>query len=442
MGYMDRFLGRYAASVDAPIVPRDPTDNFWYGLQNSRMMPAAGVPVTLQDALTLPVVHDCLQVLSQTAGGLPWGMFERAPDGSKAPRDNHPLAVVLADPNPETTTTEFFSQMVFDLASEGDAIFEIRSGPLGPISELWRLDPSRTIVERLVDGSRRWTTTDDAGRTRRLVEGEVWHIRATPLRGDGLRGISRIQVGREQISAALALRQYAHRFFTNDCTPPFVLKHPKRFADDESRENFLAAIKRWWGGKRKHGPGLLENGVEIEKVGVNNEEAQFLDTQKELNVGLAQIWRMPPHKVGLLDRATNNNIEHQSLEFVMDTMLPWLDLIEESIRKFLILNRSRYFFEFNLAGLLRGDIKARYEAYARGRQWGWLSVNDVRKLENMNPVSGGDRYQTPLNMIDANGSDAPQQQKPDAEILGPSGQTVSRIWNGNIIRLEEFRNAA
>lgn len=434
------FNGRPQA--DLPNVPRDPTDDFWYG-PGGRHITAAGVPVTFSEALTVPVVHDCLQVLSQTTGGLPWGMFQREADGSKAARDQHPLSLVLADPNPETTTSEFFAQMVFDLASAGDAFHEIRAGRLGPISELRRLDPERVIVERLVDGSRRWIFSEESGRTRVFVEGEIWHTRATPLRTDGLRGTSRIEIGREQISAAIALRRYAHRFFQNDCTPPFVLKHKKHFADDESRENFLSAIKRWWGGKRRHGPGLLEFGIELERVGVNNEEAQFLETQKELNYGLAQLWRMPPHKVGLLERATNNNIEHQSLEFVMDTLLPWLDLIEESVRKFLILNQQRFFFEFNVAGLLRGDMKARYEAYAQGRLGGWLSVNDIRKLENMNPVAGGDVYLTPLNMTPIGGTPAQSSsQRPDAEILGPSGRPISRIFNGNIVRLEDFRNVA
>ncbi|GAB5506672.1 MAG: phage portal protein [Rhizobiaceae bacterium] len=441
MGILDRLFAGSVRGDTTPNVPRDPTDDFWYSA-TGRGAPAAGIPVTLDAALTVPIIADCLQVLSQTVGGLPWGMFERAGDGSKTARDNHPLSLVLSDPNPETTATEFFAQMAFDLASVGNSFYEIRSGRLGPITELWRLDFSRVSVERLSDGSRRWLYLQENGQTRRFVEGEIWHVRATPLRNDGLLGFSRIDAGREQISAALAMRQYAHRFFANDATPPFVIKMKKRFADDESRENYLAALKRWWSGKRQHGPGLLEHEADIQQVGVNNEQAQFLETRKEVAYELAQLWRMPPHKVGLLERATNNNIEHQGLEFVTDCLMPWLDLIEESVRKSLIINTQRFFFEFNVAGLLRGDLKARYEAYAQGRQWGWLSVNDIRKLENMNPIAGGNAYLTPLNMVPSTGSQPPQEQKAEAEILGPHGRPISRIVNGNIVRLEDFRNAA
>jgi HK97 family phage portal protein len=431
MRVIDRLFGRPSAMED--LKNRDPSEDYWYRPLSRPV--AAGVTVTAQKALTLPVVYDCCQVLSQTVGALPWGMFERRPDGSKARRDEHPLATVFADPNPETTTGELFGQIVFDLATEGDAFLDIEAGELGPITRLWRLDPCRMVVERLTDGSRRYTYSEDNGRSRALFDDDVWHLRALPLR-DGLRGMSRIWTGRESIGTALALRDYAARFFANDATPPFVIEHPSHFKDTESRKNYLAAIKRWWGGERRHSPGVLEHGMKLNRVGVNNEEAQFLETRKELNYEIAQLWRMPPHKVGLLERATNNNIEHQSLEFVMDTLLPWLELIEQSVRKYLIIGRERLFFEFNVSGLLRGDLKARYEAYAQGRQWGWLSVNDIRKLENMNPIPGGDIYMQPMNMVPAG---TPPRQKPDASILGPNGQPVSLIYGENVVRLSGHR---
>jgi len=434
MRISDWFGGRPAASDGAA---RDPSDDYWYRPLTRPV--AAGVAVTVEKALTLPVVYDCCQVLSQTIGALPWGIFERARDGAKQRRDEHPLVDVLADPNPETTAQDLFSQIVFDLASEGDAFVELQGGPRGPVSALWRLEPCRMTVERLPDRSRRYRYRDDAGREQIFLDDEIWHIRALPIASDGLRGTSRIHVAREEIGAALALRDYAARFFANDATPPFVLHHPSHFKDQVSRENYLKAIKRWWRGERQHSPGVLEYGIKIEKVGVANDEAQFLESKKELSYAIAQFWRMPPHKVGLLERATNNNIEQQALEFVIDTLLPWLELIEQSIRKVLILNDRRFFFEFNVSGLLRGDLKSRYEAYAQGRQWGWLSVNEIRKLENMNPIAGGDAYLQPLNMAPAG---SPPRQKPDAEILGPDGRPVSKIFGSNIVRIADYRRPA
>lgn len=416
---------------------RNASDDFWYGPVTQPV--AAGVSVTVERALTVPVVYDCLQVLSRTIGALPYGIFERQQDGSKLRRDNHPLMVVLQDPNPETTDVEFLGQLVFDLASEGDAFIEIRSGRLGPISEMWRHEPQKIRVERVSDGSRRYIATLDDGGTRTFTDDDMWHIMVLPHTEGGLRGMSPIYAGREAIGAAIALQDFSARFFRNDATPPFVIEHPGSFKDEVSKGNFLAAIRRWWGGRNRHAPGVLEYGMKLNRIGVNNEEAQFLETHKEKSYDIARLWNMPPHKVGLLDRATNNNIEHQGLEFVTDTLLPWLRLIEKSIAKHLIIASQRYFFEFNVSGLLRGDIAARYQAFSQGRQWGWLSVNDIRKLENMNPVAGGDAYLQPLNMQPIGQSN---EQKPDAELFGPTGRVVSRVYGSNVIRLEDHRNVA
>jgi len=427
----------------------DASDDFWYGPVSRPT--AAGVAPTVARALSLPVVYDCTKsALADTIGALPFAIFERRPDGSKLRRDDHPLMRVLRDPNPETTDVEFIGQLVFDLATEGDAIIETRPGQFGPISELWRHEPDQTTVERLSDNSKRYTIRLDNGATQPFTDDNIWHTKVLPHTQGGLRGMSPIHAGRETIAAAIAVQDYAARFFNNDCTPPFVLEHPNHFADQPSRDSYLQAIKRWWGGGRRHSPGLLEHGIKLNRVGVNNNEAQFLETKLAFDHALARLWRMPPHKVGLLDKATNNNIEQQALEFVTDTLLPWLRLIEKSIMKYLLIgaDRERFIFEFNVAGLLRGDLKTRYEAFARGRQWGWLSVNEIRRLENLNPIPGGDMYLSPLNMVPAGSvgtNDGDRQNEndraadrlisgPRALIYGPQGDVVSGVFNGQIVR--------
>src|SRR5690606_28596831 len=134
--------------------------------------------------------------------------------------------------------------------------------------------------------------------------------------------------------------------------------------------------------------------------------------------------KVPPHMVQHLDKATFNNIEHQSLGFVIFALLPWIKRKEAAMMRDLLLpsERKDLYIEFNVQGLLRGDQKSRYEAYALGRQWGWLSVNDIRRLENMPPIAGGDRYLTPLNMVDTGKAGealhaSPEQMKQIEEIL-------------------------
>lgn len=123
-------------------------------------------------------------------------------------------------------------------------------------------------------------------------------------------------------------------------------------------------------------------------------------------------------RIGELERATNNNIEHQGLQFVIYTLLAWIKRIEGAMMRDLLLpaERKNLYIEFNVSGLLRADQKSRYEAYALGRQWGWLSVNDIRRLENLPPVAGGDIYLTPLNMV-STGSLPPGITKASAEQL-------------------------
>jgi HK97 family phage portal protein len=178
-----------------------------------------------------------------------------------------------------------------------------------------------------------------------------------------------------------------------------IFTHKGNFADQASKENFLSAWQRFFGGRNRHKPGILEYGMGAQQLAHSNEQAQFLETRKELWLDVSRLWRIPPHKLGILDKATFSNIEHQSLEFVTDTLGPWLELIERSVNKW-FLDGAREYFEFNVASLLRGDIKTRFEAYAIARQWGWLSVNEIRRLENQNGIGrGGDRFIEPLNMV-------------------------------------------
>lgn len=389
------FGGRKRAS------DRDALDDYWYSKMPSRVA-ASGASVTIENAMTLSTVKDCIKVLSETVAALPLHLYERSDNGnSKAER--HPLYDVINGlPNGETTAFEFWGQVVWDLATHGNHYSEIFSGPRGPVDQLVRFDPGCVSVSRLSDGSKRYEIHQNGRAPRYLVDGEVWHLKLHPHTSDGLLGTSPIWTGRELIGAALALQEYGARFFANDATPPAVITHPGNFKDDESKKNFLLAIKRWWGGKNKGSVGVLEYGMKMERVGVNNEEAQFLETRKQLNIELCQLWNMKPHKVGILDRATFSNIEHQGLEFVTDTIMPIVRLIEQAISRDLILAPGRYFAEFNLDALLRGDLESRYAAYAIGRNWGFLSTNDIRRKEKMNPVEGGDDdYLQPLNMVPA-----------------------------------------
>lgn len=395
---------------------RDPSDDFWY--QSAPTVTAAGVPVSPAVALQVAVVYDCLQVLSQPLASLPFKIFRRRPDGGKEEVE-HPVADLLRTrPNPEQTGYEFRGMMQWNLALYNNAYAEIRGGARYGVGELWPLHPS-LVTPRRRDNGEIWYEIHDGG-LRRLREDQIWHLKGLPLAADGLLGTPPWECCPGAIATSVAAQDYAARFFANSGISGGVIEAGEKtqFKDDLQKERFMAAWRKARTGKHAHRDGLLEFGMKYHPHMINNEQAQFTESRKELALEITRIWHIPPHKVGILDNAHHNNIEHQALEFVSETLLPWLVLWEQAIARDLIVDSEGDFIpEFNVAGILRGDLKSRYDAYAIGRQWGWLSVNEVRALENLNPIEGGEAYMVPLNMSPADRrapTEAPKKGNGDA----------------------------
>lgn len=406
MGIMDFMRASFRADAGNDVT-RDATDDRWFGSGGSRS--EIDVHVTIDRARKVPVVRDCLKVLADSVAGLQSGIFRRIDERTVMRTSQHPIAQLLENPNPRETSFEFINTMVDDLETAGDYYAEKVYGPRGTVEHLWRIDPMTVSVEETPTRVKRFRFTTKFGVERVLLEDEVWHIPMPPVR-DALKGTSPIlDDGREAVAVAIALQRYANILFTNDATPPYVFVMDGHFQDAAQKSNWLKAWRKWNTGKNRHSPAVTEYGMKPHRMGLTADEAQFIETRKELWIDLTRIWRVPPHKVGILDRATFSNIEHQSLEFVTDTLRPILELIERSVSKHLI-DEDDHYFEFNVASLLRGDIKTRYEAYALGRQWGWLSVNDILRAENANGIgSAGDRYIEPLNMVPV-GTGAPSRE--------------------------------
>lgn len=436
MGFMNFFSGGQRAD---DMTPRDrsPTDDFWFEKVGAGTK--AGVTVTTAKARQVPVVRDCLQVLSQSVAALSWGVFERTANDERQALPKHAFARLMRRPNRRDTGFEFVANLVDDLASEGQFLAERMRSRSGQ-EELWRVKPGCYVIEELPDRTRRFRIRENGRPERVLLDDEVWFIPLPPMI-DGLCGWSPIlQDGREQIGAALALQAYANSFFANDATPSMIFLHKGNFKDAAGKQNFLSAWSRWFGGKNRHKPAVLEFDMKPHQLGLAPEQAQFLETRQELNADISRIWRMPPHKVGILDKATFSNIEHQGLEFVTDTLAPYLRLIEDSIdQHFLDGAEGAEYFEFNVASLLRGDIKARFEAYATARQWGWLSVNEIRRLENRNGIgTPGDRFIEPLNMTPV--GVPPEQTRSTEKAIAFLRESVAA--NGGRPNLKVIRNVA
>ncbi len=224
------------------------------------------------------------------------------------------------------------------------------------------------------------------------------HLRAFGL---GLLGYSPVRVARQGIGIAFAAEAYGAALFANGGYPGGVLQ-AQGAVDDEVYERLMA---RWEaahrGFARAHRPAVLEGGLSWQQVGLPPEDAQFLETRRFARQEIAGMFGVPPHMIGDVDRSTSwgTGIEQQSLGFVTYTLDRWLVRAERALGAWTAPGR---YWRFNRAALLRGDLKSRYEAYAVGRQWGFLSANDVKRREDEDPIgAAGDAYWQPLNMVEA-----------------------------------------
>lgn len=366
----------------------------------SGMGTAAGVDVTPDSSLGYSAVFACVRVLAEDVASLPLILYRRARPRGKNRATEHPLYGLLHDlPNPEMTSLEMRETLMGHLALWGNAYAEKAFDRAGRVIELWPLRPDKMRPRRGRDGALVYEYRLPSGEMRTLSAVQVMHLRG--LGGNGIVGYSPITMARNAVGLGLAAEEFGARFFGNGARPQLVLIHPGQLSP-EGQENLRSSWNRQHEGlQRSHRVAVLEEGISVKEVGIPPEDAQFLQTRRFQVNEIARIYRVPPHKVGDLEYATFSNIEHQGIEYVVGTLRPWLVRWEQAISRDLLTEQERgtYFAEHLVEGLLRGDTISRYQAYATGRQNGWLSANDVREMENMNPIDGGDEYLSPLNMV-------------------------------------------
>ena len=350
-----------------------------------------------ETATGIPAVHACVQLIAETVASLPLTVYRRTVDGGREIAQDHPLQPVLHDQaNSVQTAMEFREQLVASVLLTGNGYARIEIDGQGSVSALLALHPSYVQVERLPTGRLRYKHQPPSGGTEVLLQDEVLHIRYRSA--DGITGLSPLSIAREAIGIALSHQSTERALYRNGVRLSGVITHPGNVKDKES-------LKRQWetlysGAASGYRTAILEQGMKFESISMSLEDAQFVESRR-LNIeDIARIFRVPPPSIGILDKATYSNITEQSRSLVMHTLRPWLVRIEQAMNMALLSAAARqvYFIEHNFEGLLRGSQKERFDAYAVGRQWGWMSANEIRRKENMPPVSGGDDYLSPMNM--------------------------------------------
>lgn len=405
MGILSRLLGNEQGEQRAVV--------FSDGLLASLRGATSGSTVTPGNSMQLAAVYACVRVLSESLASLPLILYKRQTRG-KLPALEHPLFLLLRDlPNPEITSVELRMWLQGHLASWGNAYAQIVRSRSGQVLEIWPMRPDRVTVYRQNDGWLWYYYTPDPTDEPDVRKPENWYRfdEVMHLRGlgfDGVMGYNPIRLMAQSLQMVKGAETFSTKFYDNGARPGVVLKHPAKLSQPAYERLRASWEARHQGIENAHRVAILEEGMGIEQIGIPPQDAQFIETMKFGRSQIASIFRVPPHMIGDLDRASFSNIEQQGIEFVQYTLGAWLRIWEQAITRDLLSPKERatYYAEHSLDWLLRGDTLARYQAYQAAINAGWMAPNEARERENLNPLPGGDNLLQPLNMAPAGSTQA------------------------------------
>lgn len=441
MGIVTRALERRAGFVFNPLHPRDPGLAQLFGLSGRTN---SGAMVTPDTAMESPTMLSIYRYLTETIAASPLVLFERIDEDENREAFEVPLYSRLrTEPNRYQTAFEWLEMSQGHVFLRGNAYSELVPSREFPPFELMPLHPDRVWPFWAPVGQIAYAYRPSSGPERVILKEEMFHVRFMP--DDGLRGKSVITYGRELIGSALSTERYGASFFENDARPGGYLKHPGTLSEEAQQRLLTAWEDRHKGGGNNSRSAVLEEGMTWEQVTVSPEDAQFLQTRKELRRDQAGIGRVQPHKIGDLERATFSNIEHQSIEAVNDTIYPWAERWQQAIHARLLTaeQKSRYFARFDIDRLLRGDQASEAQALSTMRQNGVINADEWRRRKGWNPIKDGSGkiYYMPLNMIPADQAATPQPA-PAPEPAGVTREQRGRpLEQRSRLGVERLRNA-
>jgi HK97 family phage portal protein len=350
-----------------------------------------------EDAATaVPAVHACVQLIAESVASLPLAPYKRQSDGSKRLDTDHPLYGLLHDQsNAAQTAFEFREQLVAACLLTGNGYAIKRIDSAGQVRELLPVNPSMVTVEKLRNGRLRYKIATETG-TKAHTQDEVLHLRYRSK--DGVHGISPLRAAATTLQANMAASEHIASFFQNMARPSGVIETDQQLTGEQN-----AQLRERW---EEHSTGVNSGGVPIlgwglkwKPLSLSATDAQLIETLKLTVEDIARIFRVPTFMIGVTEKTSYNNATEMSRALVTHCLRPWLVRIEQAMNASLLSEDGKrtHVIEHNAEGLLRGDIKTRYEAYRIGREWGWLSPNEIRSLESMGGIEGGDEYLRPMN---------------------------------------------
>jgi len=376
--------------------------DFTGGLPSSMNIDTSG-----ENALKYSVVFACCRVLAETVATVGISEYKADKDGDRTKtNDTGFLDLLKYKYNDEMSAFSAKEMAMYQINLGGNAVFTRQYNVFGDVIGLVPHKWQNVKIARNKETQKLEYTIKLSNETKVYSRDQVFHIAGPST--DGIIGMSPIEFAASSIELGVVYERFGKQFYKNGVHSSGVF-HKDGTLTDDAFARLKEQLDRNYSGMRNTGKAmLLEDGMMFQQNQIKLIDAELLSSKKFQVVEICRYYRMQPHLIQDLEKSTNNNIEHQSLEFVMYTMLPHFKRQEDAINTQLLTKEQRdngYYFEYNIASLLRGDTKSMYEAFAKGRQWGWLSVNDIRRMLNMNKIENGDVYLEPLNMIEAGTGD-------------------------------------
>lgn len=374
-----------------------PWDDYWYSPVGSPSV--AGMRVSADTVKRLSTVVAAVTARGRAIGTMPCLVYTDLAGGGKKLVKKHPQFKMLHErPNDLQTAYEFYQMQNAHVDLRGNAYCEIDADSRGVIGQLWPMHPDRVRVEQLRTGKLRYIYDDPLiNSTRALLQDEVFHVRDWADRAAV--GQSRITMGMDVLGVALAQQDYSGKFLKNDASAGIFMTG-LNFKSKAEEDEYLAMFEKTGTGESRHRVRMLPPGVDVKALGVKPIEMQLLDSRKASAVDICTLFNLLPHLIGVDTgkSATYASVEQFNLMHAQQCVLPIAVMWEQAIQRDILVGDS-FYAKFSLASLLRGDYATRTAGYAVAVEHGWLSPDDVRELEDMNPIPGGigKQYFRPLN---------------------------------------------
>jgi HK97 family phage portal protein len=351
----------------------------------------SGTNVNNETVFKVNAIFSAISLISDTISTLPVDSYIRR-DGARFAFRPRPAWV--QQPDIDTTKEAFYGSLIVSLLLDGNGFVRVFKDRQGRVVNMTVLNPAKVEIRKNKVGN---VTYAYEGEGKPLTKNDLIHIPDVVRPGE-IRGISRVAALKDNFGLAIALESYAARFFGQGATTNGIIEFPGNLSPEQAKQLVEGFDARHKGFRKSHKTGVLSGGAKFVQTSVENDKAQFIDSRRMAVEDVARAFNIPPHLLGLPGTNTYSSVEQNNIAFVTHTLRPIVQKLESAFTPLMATEPggATAFIKFTLDGLLRGDANSRFTAYSTGLQAGYLTINDIRRLEDLPPVDGGEIIRVPL----------------------------------------------